>query len=67
MATLTVGLIIGLIYMWKVGLVGLGEYLSNEYFLLVLTTYNSMCPFPHVHWLHPSGMLPWFVRSSLEY
>jgi hypothetical protein len=28
-ATLTVGLIIGLIYMWKVGLVGLGKYLSN--------------------------------------
>ena len=25
-ATLTVGLIIGLIYMWKVGLVGLGKY-----------------------------------------
>ena len=28
-ATLTVGLIIGLIYMWKLGLVGLGKYLSN--------------------------------------
>ena len=28
-ATLSIGLIIGLIYMWKVGLVGLGKYLSN--------------------------------------
>jgi ATP-binding cassette subfamily B (MDR/TAP) protein 1 len=28
-ATLTVGLIVGLIYMWKVGLVGLGKYLLN--------------------------------------
>lgn len=28
-ATLTIGLIIGLIYMWKLGLVGLGKYLSN--------------------------------------
>jgi hypothetical protein len=28
-STLTIGLIIGLIYMWKVGLVGLGKYLSN--------------------------------------
>lgn len=29
MATLTIGLIVGLIYMWKVGLVGLGKFLSN--------------------------------------
>jgi hypothetical protein len=28
-ATLTIGLIIGLIYMWKLGLVGLGKDLSN--------------------------------------
>lgn len=29
MSTLTIGLVIGLIYMWKVGLVGLGKGLSN--------------------------------------
>lgn len=28
-STLTIGLIIGLIFMWKVGLVGLGKCLSN--------------------------------------
>jgi hypothetical protein len=28
-ATLSIGLIIGIIFMWKIGLVGLGKYLSN--------------------------------------
>ena len=42
-ATLSVGLIISMIYIWKVGLVGLGKYLSNLCLQLILTTWKIAC------------------------
>ena len=55
-STLGVGIIIGIIYIWKVGLVGLGispSLLSKiEY---RLTAWHSMCTFRHVYRLHSSG------------
>jgi hypothetical protein len=57
-ATLVAGLIVGLIFIWKLGLVGLGTFpwfLFSSIASLTLTTWRSMCPFSHVNRLHSFG------------
>jgi ATP-binding cassette subfamily B (MDR/TAP) protein 1 len=54
LATLIAGFTVGLIFIWKLGLVGFGKSSMLVSLLdLVLIAWHSMCSFPHVRWLHP--------------
>ena len=54
LATLVSGLAVGLIFIWKLGLVGFGKSTMLVSLLDLVLMPDSMYSFSHVRWLHSS-------------
>jgi hypothetical protein len=67
-ATLAIGVIVGVTYIWKVGLVGLGTspFTYSDRMYIKLTACHSMCTFPYIYWLHSLGKLSQLCLLSLN-